>query len=156
MRYLIRSVKYFVMLLAVLFLIMCFVNTSGEIQLTLAEKLSLFFAENGVTKIIFFGLVSLVYPLFGFVKRDVEGSVEANEGQIIVAMESAGFTLKSKGEGKMLFGANTILRRVTFLFEDKIAVEQRGDKIHIEGVRRGVVYAAYCLDGFIKNSSREE
>ncbi len=155
MKYFIRAVKYLLMLTVVLLAITYFVNT-GEIHLSFSEKIALMIESGGTTRIFFFVLLAAVYPLFGFVKRDVEGDVEQNEGQITVAMESAGFSLKAKRDGKLYFSANTILRRVAFLFEDTIVVEQRGEKIHIEGIRRGVVYAAFILDGFIKNSNRGE
>ncbi len=71
-------------------------------------------------------------------------------------MESSGFSLVEQSEERMVFRANTIFRRVAFLFEDRIIVTQKGDKIHIDGIRRGVVYVVYCLEGFIKNSKRAE
>ncbi len=144
-------------MLAVLFLaITYFVNTTGEIELSFGDKLQLFMAGDGALKIVLFAILSALYPFFGFVKRDIEGSIEQHEGQIIVAMESAGFSLSKRADGKIYFHANTILRRVAFLFEDVIVVEQRGEMIHIEGIRRGVVYAAYRLEGFIENSKRAE
>ncbi|MFI3324089.1 MAG: hypothetical protein SNI45_01460 [Rikenellaceae bacterium] len=155
MRYFIRAVKYLLMLLVVLLAITHFVN-NGEIHLTLGEKIALMMANGGTTRLIFFVLLAALYPLFGYVKREVEGDVEQHEGQITVAMESAGFSLKEKRDGKLYFRANTILRRVAFLFEDVIVVEQRGEKIYIEGIRRGVVYAAFRLEGFIANSKRGE
>ncbi|MFI3280710.1 MAG: hypothetical protein R3Y44_01930 [Rikenellaceae bacterium] len=155
MRYLIRSLKYFAMLAIVFIAVTFFVSLAGSLELSGKEQIDLFMANNGALKILFLAIISALYPIFGYIARDVEGNIVENEGQIIVAMESAGFSLKSKSDGVLTFKANTILRRVTFLFEDQISVSQRGESIHIEGVRRGVAYAVYYLEAFIKNSRQE-
>ncbi|MFR9503568.1 MAG: hypothetical protein SNH73_03860 [Rikenellaceae bacterium] len=157
MRYFIRSVKYLLMLITILVVITLFMNFAGDIELSYREQFDLFMvANNGALKICFFVMLSALFPLFGYVGRNVEGSVVENRGQIDVAMESSGFSFEREGDGKLYYRANTFLRRLTFLFEDVIVVEQRGENIHIEGVRRGVVYVVYCLEGFIKNSKRGE
>ncbi len=153
MKYAIRSIKYLLMLTLLFFAVTFLMNFTGSLTLSYQEQLDLFMANNGALKISFFVVLSALYPLFGYIKRDVEGSIVENRDQIEVAMESSGFSFKEERDGKLLFGANTILRRVAFLFEDTIEVSQKGDKIHIEGIRRGVVYVVYCLDGFIKSSN---
>ncbi len=139
-------------MLVIIVAVAVFFNFNGSIELTTEEQLAQFMAQQGALKIGFFVVLAALYPLFGFVKREVKGDIIENRGQIIVAMETSGFTLKEEREGVLIFGANTFLRRIAFLFEDSIVVTQRGENIHIEGVRRGVVYVVYCLDGFIKNS----
>ncbi len=156
MRHFIRSVKYFVALVVIFFAVSFLMNFAGGLPLTFAQRMELFMADSGALKIVMLVVLAGLYPLFGFVKRSVEGDITKHQGQIIVAMERAGFTLRSQGEGKMVFGANTIFRRLTFLFEDKITVTQRGEQIEIEGVRRGVVYVVYYADAYIKNSERAE
>ncbi len=152
MKYTIRAVKYFLMIVLIFVVITLFMNFSGE--LSLEERVALFMADNGALKLAFLVVLAAVYPAFGFIKRDVAGDIVENRGQIIVAMESSGFTLKDERDGVMTFRANTIFRRVAFLFEDSIEVSQSGDMIHIEGIRRGAVYAVYLLESFIANSKR--
>ncbi len=139
------------MIVVIFTVVTLFMNFAGSLDLTPEEQFALFMANNGALKILFLVLLSALYPLFGFIKRDVAGGVVEHRDQIIVAMEMSGFSLKEERDGKMLFGANTILRRVAFLFEDTITVSQEGESIRIEGVRRGVVYIVYCLEGFINN-----
>ncbi len=142
-------------MIALLFIVVTFfMNFSGDLQLTPQEQLSLFMADNGALKIAFLVVLSFVYPYFGYVKRDVEGTIEEFRGQIDVAMESSGFTFVGERDGVLEYRANTILRRVTFLFEDTVTVSQQGGNIRIEGIRRGVVYIYYYLDNFIKNYRR--
>lgn len=129
---------------------------TGSLELSFEDQLALFMANDGALKLIFLVILSALYPLFGFVERKVEGDIVENRDQIIVAMEMSGFSLKGEQDGVLTFKANTILRRLTFLCEDNIEVSQKGNQISVEGVRRGVVYVVYCLDGFIKNSKRGE
>lgn len=154
MRHLIRSIKYCIMLIVILLAITFLMNFTGSLDVTFAEQMALFVENDGVRKIIFFAVIAALYPLFGFVKRGVDGNIIDNHDQIIVAMEASGFTLKGQSEGQMKFGANTIFRRIAFLFEDSIVVSQKGDKILFEGPRRGVVYVTFMLEGFIKNSQK--
>ncbi len=156
MKHLIRSIKYLVLMVTILVVVALFMRFNGSIELTPSEQFAIFMANNGALKLAFFVLLAATYPLFGFVKRAVQGDITENRDQIIVAMETSGFTLREERDGVMIFRANTILRRIAFLFEDRIEVRQVGDNIQVDGIRKGVVYAVYCLDGFIKNSKRGE
>ncbi len=156
MRHVIRSVKYLLAMAVIFVALMLLVGSTGQIKLTAQEQLELFMANKGALKLALLVVLAAVYPLFGFIKRSVDGTIEEYREQVIVAMQSSGFAFVEEREGVLIFRANTILRRVTFLFEDKIEVRQVGGAIQIEGVRRGVAYAAYCLDGFIQNSKRAE
>lgn len=154
MKYTLRAVKYFCMIALLLIVVTFFMNFSGDLQLTPSEQWSLFMADNGALKIAVLVVLSAIYPYFGYVKRDVEGTIEEFRGQIDVAMESSGFTFVRERDGVLEYRANTILRRVTFLFEDTVTVSQVGGSIRIEGIRRGIVYIYYYLDNFIKNYRR--
>ncbi len=157
MRHVIRSVKYLLALVVIFVAMMLLVGYTGQVKLTIAEQFDIFMTNNnGALKIALLVVLAAVYPFFGFIKRSVDGTVDEYRDKIIVAMESAGFAFVGERDGVMIFRASNILRRVTFLFEDKIEVRQQGDKIELSGVRRGVAYAAYCLDGFIQNSKRAE
>ncbi len=144
------------MLVIIFVVVTFFMNFTGEVEMSFTERLDLFMANSGWGKIAMLIALAAAYPQFGFIKRDVEGDIVENRDQIIVAMEASGFTFKQERDGKLIFRANTILRRVAFLFEDAIVAQQHGSSIRIEGVRRGVVYVVYCLDGFIKNSKRAQ
>ncbi len=156
MRYAIRSLKYLFTLVFVFALVMFFMNFAGSVKLTPEEQMALFMANNGALKIALLIVLAAIYPMFGYIKRDVEGDIVKYKAQILVAMEGSGFSLQEEHDGEMIFKANTIFRRVAFLFEDEVKVSQRGEYIHIEGIRRGVAYATYRLDGMIANCKRME
>ncbi len=156
MRHFIRSVKYLVALAIIFAAMMLLVGSTGQIKLSLQEQIDIFMANNGAMKMALLVVLAAIYPMFGFIKRSVDGTIVEYRQQIITAMQSSGFVFIEEREGVMIFRANNIFRRITFLFEDRVEVRQVGDMIQIEGVRRGVAYAAYCLDGFIQNSKRAE
>ncbi|MFI3286688.1 MAG: hypothetical protein R3Y08_08550 [Rikenellaceae bacterium] len=156
MKYIIRSTKYFLLLCSIFAILILYRSSVGDIGVTYGEQLSLFMADRGALKILCILLLAAAYPRFGFVKREVEGSVVENRDQIVVAMEMKGFTLREERDNILIFRANTILRRIAFMGEDTIEVSQQGDKILIDGIRKSVVYIAYYLEGFIENSKRGE
>ncbi len=156
MKYILRSVKYLLLLFALLVALTLLFNSSSDVELSYSEHFAFFMADNGAMKLAFFVVLAALYPLFGYVKRYVLGLVEDNKGQIDIALQAAGFMFRKECDGKLYYGADTFFRRASFLFEDEIVVEQCGEYIRIEGSRRAVVYAAYCLHGFIKNSQRGE
>ena len=66
--------------------------------------------------------------------------------RLVEIFAAAGFALKLKSEGKMVFKANNILDRLVMLFEDEIVVEQQGEQISLSGIRRGVAKVIYRLN----------
>ncbi len=61
------------MLIAIFLVVTLFMNFTGSLDLTFSEQLALFMADKGTFKITFVVLLAATYPLFGFIKRDVEG-----------------------------------------------------------------------------------
>lgn len=155
MRYAIRSIKYLAALAIIYFGVMGAVYLSGYLSVTPLEALSMTIdSEDGLLKLSFLVILAAVQPLFGYIKREVEGDIDENFEQIVAALEASGFRLKGRADGELHFVANTIIKKIAFLFEDRVLIKQSGSKIEISGVRRGVAYAAYALDGFITNSRR--
>ncbi len=97
-----------------------------------------------------------LYPVFGFTKRQVAGSVATDRRQVMTAFEVAGFSLVGEVEGVMTFRASGFVKRLTMLFEDEIRVSQCGEYILLDGNRRGVARVAYQLDSYIRNKRRDE
>lgn len=151
--YLVKSLKYFVALCVLCCaLIWLNITTSGGGMLTPSEIISLYFSTwNGWAMAAAVILLSATYPIFGFIRRYVDGDVVRNRKQILAAMEMMGYTLTKECDGEMLFRAN-VLQRFTSLFEDQIVVRQVDDKIELQGMRRAVVRTSIRLDGYIVNS----
>lgn len=110
----------------------------------------LFHTQRGWMLIGVIVLLSAFYPKFGFVVRTVEGDVVRNREQIVNAFESARFSLRSEQEGVMIFRADGLLHKLMLLGEDEIRVSQQGDRILVDGIRRGVARVMYRLDSYLR------
>lgn len=157
MKYLIRSLKYFVALCVLCVVLMALMILTGSSNLTAEETLYLMFHSD---RFVLLGVAMVVlaaaYPRFGFITRRVEGDVEQHRTQINNALHTAGFRLVKEEDGVLYFRGDGLLKRLSLLFEDEISVRQYGQWIEIEGIRRGVAKAWYLLDSYIEMVKRNE
>ena len=153
-RYLLRSLKYFLMLCA-LFVALIWLKIAYErLPLTMGQMLQLYFsAWNGWAMAVVIVVMSATYPFFGFVRRTVVADIAADREQIEAAMATSGLVLKG-AEGNTLHFCAAGLQRLTLLFEDDVTVEQQGEQIVISGHRRTVVRAVIRLEGYLVNKRR--
>lgn len=139
MKYLIRSVKYFIALCVLYLIIMALMLLTNTSVLTPSETFSaLVHSTRGQVLIVAVVLLSALYPKFGFIRRQEIGSLRKNREQILNAFVSEGFKPVRESEHEMVFRADSLFKRLTLLFEDEIRVTQTGEWITIEGIRRGV------------------
>ena len=148
MRYLIRAVKYFfafcVLYVGVVWLS---ILTQKGMDVSVWDSISATMAtERGRMLALAVVALSAAYPFFGFVKRSVKWDMATDADRLVEIFAAAGFALKEQGEGKMVFKANNILDRLVMLFEDEIVVEQQGEQITLDGIRRGVAKVIYRLN----------
>ena len=148
MRYLIRAVKYFfafcVLYVGVVWLS---ILTQKGMDISVWDSISATMAtERGRMLALAVVALSAAYPFFGFVKRSVKWNMATDADRLVEIFAAAGFALKEQGEGKMVFKANNILDRLVMLFEDEIVVEQQGEQITLDGIRRGVAKVIYRLN----------
>lgn len=148
MRYLIRAVKYFfafcVLYVGVVWLS---ILTQKGMDISVWDSISATMAtERGRMLALAVVALSAAYPFFGFIKRSVKWDMATDADRLVEIFAAAGFALKLKSEGKMIFKANNILDRLVMLFEDEIVVEQQGEQITLDGIRRGVAKVIYRLN----------
>ena len=99
-------------------------------------------------------VLAATYPLFGFVRRRVTGSLVEERQQVVAALEMEGYTLAGESAEGLLFRGN-VVKRLTSLFEDEIVVRQANDdELEIVGLRRAVVRVAIRMEGYIINNRR--
>ena len=157
MKYLIRSLKYFVALCVLCVVLMALMILTGSSNLTAEETIYLMFHSD---RFVLLGVAMVVlaaaYPRFGFITRRVEGDVEQHRTQINNALHTAGLRLIKEEDGVLFFRGDGLLKRLSLLFEDEISVRQYGQWIEIEGIRRGVAKAWYLLDSYIEMVKRNE
>ena len=162
MRYFIRAVKY-LLLLCVLcvgleWLNLKFGSNVAIEDMTLVEFIKAHLAENeGKMLVAGVVLLSAFYPLFGFMTKRVEGcNYERDAARIDNAMRAYGFKLvEDRGDVK-IYGADTLLRRLTLMFEDRIVLHITNEGIEMQGLRRSVARVAYQLEVYLHNSRFEQ
>ncbi len=155
MKYLIRSVKYFIALCVLYLVVMALMFVTNTSLLTPSETFyALVHSTRGVILIVAVVLLSALYPRFGFISRQQIGSLTVNREQIINAFASEGFKLIRESDGEMVFRAETLFKRLMLLYEDEIRVTQCGEWITIEGIRRAVARINYRLESYLERARK--
>lgn len=157
MKYLTRSVKYLLYLCLLCVALMALMIVTGHSALTAEETLAqLFHSDRFALLGIAIVALAATYPRFGFTTKQLEGDIKGHRTQIENAFRNAGFVLAREEAGVLYFRGGSFLKRLTLLFEDEIRVEQKGNELEVEGIRRGVARAFYLLDSYIAMVKRNE
>ena len=148
MKYLVRSVKYFVAFCVIYVAVVWLsLKTTRGMEVSVVDYiLATLSTTKGQLLMAAVVVLSAFYPRFGFMTRRVECDMEEEKDVIIAAFARAGFSLKGESDGRMLFRATNVLDRIVMLFEDEIVVEQQGEHITLSGIRRGVAKVIYRLN----------
>ena len=156
MKYLIRSVKYFlafcVLYLGVVYL--SFMTTKGMDVSVWDHIVATFSTTRGQLLGAAVVALSAAYPFFGFITRRVECDMNEDREQIMAAFKASGYELVAESEDKMVFHADNIVRRLTFLLEDEVTLTQCGQSVEIQGIRRAAAHIVYRLDTYMTNKRR--
>ena len=159
MRYFIRSVKYllFICILYILLVWIIALTSYTEVVdgwMLLEAQLR---SEQGVWLVAAFILLAIFYPRFGFMRGVAQrGSVAGDRVRIDNAMRLYGFEYVGAEGDTLIYRAKGVLKRATFLFEDRLKVRNVEDGIEIVGIRRAVARVVYQLQAYIDNSRYEE
>ncbi len=147
MKYFLRAFKYLLSLCILYFAVIYAMYAFGLSALPPEQTLAILVdSSRGWIMIIAVLALSFSYPVFGFMKQEVSGDMIKNRDQIISSFAVNGFVLKNSSNGEMVFGSDNLIKKITFLFEDKITVAQVGDKLVVEGIRRAMPYIIYRLE----------
>lgn len=155
-KYIIRSVKYFVMLV-VLLTVVVYLNTLWDTNLTYEEYWRRLLSDSqGKMMVVVTILLAATYPKFGYVTRKVSGNLTTHREQIDMAFAMQGFVLCGEAEGELRFRASG-LKRLAALFEDEIVVRTTADnEITISGLRRHAAQIAFRAEQYITNFERNK
>jgi hypothetical protein len=158
MKYIIRSLKY-LLVLCVLYVALMWlssVSTYGGAVDTMTLLRAQLSSERGVWLVVAFVALALFYPKFGYVRREVAGAdIEADRVRIDNAMQLYGFKFAEVRDGALVYRAEGIVRRVILLFEDEIVVRRTEGGVEVEGKRREAVRIIFQLSAYIDNKRFE-
>jgi hypothetical protein len=158
MKYIIRSLKY-LLVLCVLYVALMWlssVSTYGGAVDTMTLLRAQLSSERGVWLVVAFVALALFYPKFGYVCREVAGAdIEADRVRIDNAMQLYGFKFAEVRDGALVYRAEGIVRRLILLFEDEIVVRRTEGGVEVEGKRREAVRIIFQLSAYIDNKRFE-
>ncbi len=147
-RYPIRAIKYFIWLLLLFIVVFIIMNITNTSQVRGLEGFTQMMVSRKGPMLIFAILaLSLLYPLVGFMKREIKGNIEKEN--IVQVMKDLGYNLRNyKGES-MVFTARNPMRKLSMYFEDRIEIICNEQGITIDGIRKEVFKVEYRLTKFL-------
>jgi len=152
-KYFIRVIKYIVYLAIVFFLLVAiFSITSGTGQGIRYENF--FRPDTAPQLIIFFVVMSFVYPLIGFIKKKVylNKSYADDKQTIKEIFLNAKYIVVAEEATTITFRHSSIFIRALRMFEDTIIIDFSENPIIMEGQRRDI----FRLARSIEYATREE
>lgn len=159
MRYLIRAIKYLLLLSALyvaLVWAMYLLGAEPQIDPWLQIEAHLR-ADIGKKMVVVFVILAALYPRFGFMRKRIEGyRPERDKERLQNAMALFGYKLAESHDGVDVYRAEGVLKRLTLLWEDRIEVRTEDGALEMKGIRRMVARIAYQLETYIRNSRFED
>ena len=147
MKYLIRSIKYFIY-----FSLMCTIIVSVLVLIGAVEGNIESIFEEGYTSIgkiaIFFAVVAAVYPKVGFINRGISSDKEWSEvrNDVIEYMKERQWDLESETDGVATFRVRGAALRLSKMYEDRITLTKSAEGYQMEGHRKDVMRLATGLE----------
>lgn len=148
MRYVVRAVKYFIQVSITMALILGILMALGLVSTDVNVAFQQGWRSIGIIAILF-GVVSGIYPLFGYSKRTVnaKGEPAGHRSAIIGTMESRGYTLeKEADDGAMSFRLRSIAARIFRFWEDRVSISPVLGGFTVEGLTRDITRIAGNLE----------
>lgn len=159
MRYLIRAIKYLLLLSALyvaLVWAMYLLGAEPQIDPWLQIEAHLR-ADIGKKMVVVFVILAALYPRFGFMRKRIECyTPERDKERLQNAMAVFGYKLAESHDGVDVYRAEGVVKRITLLWEDRIEVRIEDGALEMKGIRRMVARIAYQLETYIRNSRFED
>lgn len=158
-RYIVRSLKY-LLFISVLYIalvwLMSVTSYSEKVDMWLLLESQLR-SEQGTLLIVAFIALAIFYPRFGFMRRKVDGvDITRDRIRIDNAMRVYGFMFVGMEGETLVYRANGVIKRLSFMYEDRVEVRVVDGGVEIDGIRRAVARIAFQLSAYIDNSRFED
>lgn len=158
-RYIVRSLKY-LLFISVLYIalvwLMSVTSYSEKVDMWVLLESQLR-SEQGTLLIVAFIALAIFYPRFGFMRRKVEGvDITRDRIRIDNAMRVYGFMFVGMEGETLVYRANGVIKRLSFMYEDRVEVRVVDGGVEIDGIRRAVARIAFQLSAYIDNSRFED
>lgn len=156
-KYIRRALGYFVKIVALVIGIYALLWVTGSSNISAEAFWSeLFTSRRGLLLWLAVLAVSLLYPLYGFVRRTVKADVVADWEEIHRAFIVAGYNKGESQGGVTVFRVSSPVRRLIMFGEDIITVTDNGDgTITLDGIRKEVVQIEFRIHTFVDNKTTD-
>ncbi|MBR4037513.1 MAG: hypothetical protein IKM50_02125 [Tidjanibacter sp.] len=156
-KYIRRALGYFVKIVALVIGIYALLWVTGSSNISAEAFWSeLFTSRRGLLLWGAVLAVSLLYPLYGFVRRTVKADVVADWEEIHRAFIVAGYNKGESQGGVTVFRVSSPVRRLIMFGEDIIIVTDNGDgTITLDGIRKEVVQIEFRIHTFVDNKTTD-
>lgn len=156
-KYIRRALGYFVKIVALVIGIYALLWVTGSSNISAEAFWSeLFTSRRGLLLWGAVLAVSLLYPLYGFVRRTVKADVVADWEEIHRAFIVAGYNKGESQGGVTVFRVSSPVRRLIMFGEDIITVTDNGDgTITLDGIRKEVVQIEFRIHTFVDNKTTD-
>lgn len=147
MKYLIRSIKYFIYFSVLLVVVMAVMVAIGAVDADI-EMMFRHGYESLWQIALMLVLIAVTYPFFGFIKKEtvVPGEYSEIRQGVIDFMEDRGYTLKGEDGENMVFSQRNVVNRFFRMFEDNITLTRSITGFTMEGLRKDVVRLSYGME----------
>ena len=149
-RYIIRCVKYFLLLIIIMTLLLAILVLLGLAEADPAEIFVGGYSSYWKIGLAFLALAA-IYPRFGYSKNEIISGVELKP-LILSVMESRGYKLRSEEGDTMVFIKRSPLDRALRMWEDAISFTKTEAGYDIEGHTKEMVR---CRSAILNVSSEE-
>lgn len=156
MRYLIRSIKYFIYYMVFLAVILLMLILFGAADWDLGTLFR--DGADSLWKIaVLFAAFAAVYPKIGFTARTVTAQAGKKEviDTVLAYMKQLGYILEKEEQGIMTFRQTSIPSRLSRMYEDRITIRYEEGTVSIEGLRKDVVRISGGLEFRINTEDRQ-
>ena len=147
MKYLIRSIKYFIY-----FSVICTLIVSALVLIGAVEgDINAIFSEGygSIGKIaVFFAVVAAVYPKVGFINRSITSDKEWKDirNEVIEYMSERGYVLENENAGTVTFRCRSLSGKLSKMYEDRLTLTKTAEGFQLEGLRKDVMRLAMGLE----------
>ena len=151
MTHLRRALKYFVQTCLLLVIILAILMLSGMVS----KDISVAF-QHGWTSVwwilALFAVMALVYPFFGYQKRQihVKGDPALAKDGIAEALRGRGYVLADETDGVLKFHLSAPLSRAFRMWEDTITFTPVLGGWEVEGLSRDLVRVVSCFELYFR------
>jgi len=154
-RYLNRAIKYMIYLAIVFTLIIGIFSVTSSKEFSIYN---LFRPGTGIQIAIFLVVMSLVYPLFGYVTKKVylNNNYDQDRTTINDIFLTNRYKIECEGKDFIRFRHKSAFVRTMRMFEDTITLDFSDNPIKLEGQRKDVYRLSRMIEYAIRDTKKEE